>query len=108
MRRAVILDLAATQQRAVKPDGASKLDHAWVYNPSDGVVYLNIWDDLAVSGSPSLDIADVDDQIVIPSLFAGVVYLEFGASGSVVVSASTAAAGTGAPSEDVAISLRWT
>lgn len=109
MRRDVITDLDDTQQRVVRPNASttSRLDHLWVTNPADAPVYIHLWDDSAVTGSPALDIADVTDQVLVASGFSGIVYLGLGISGSVVISASTAAAGTGAPSDALAVSLRW-
>lgn len=105
--REVILDLDDTQQRLVKPDRFTKADHVWVQNASDATVFLNFWDDLAVTGSPALAIADVDDQCAVPAGFAGIVLLELGVSGSLVLSASTGSDGTGAPSDALSISVRW-
>lgn len=106
-----IVTLDETQQRITPPSGATTLDHLQVNNPAATTVYLNFWVDTATSGAPALNITAIADQVAVPAGAAEPVLMDLpifsGTSGTVVMSASTAADGTGAPSADLQASLRW-
>lgn len=111
MQRTVIAALNATQQRVVPPIGTRKLDHIQVNNPAATVVFLNFWVDTALTGAPALNISAIVDQVAVPVGAAEPVLMDLpifsGTSGTLVISASTAVNGTGAPSSDLQVSLRW-
>jgi hypothetical protein len=109
MQRTTNSALNATQQRLTPPSGATTLDHVHVSNPAATTVYLNFWTDSATSGAPALSITAIADQVAIPTGVAQPVLMDLPllASGTLVVSASTAADGTGAPSSDLQASFRW-
>lgn len=111
MQRTPIAALNATQQRVTPPIGTRKLDHLQVYNPASAVVYLNFWVDTATTGAPALSISAIADRVAVPIGAAEPVLMDLpilsGTDGSLVISASTAIDGTGAPSSDLQVSLRW-
>lgn len=109
MQRTPVSGLDDDQVRIAPPSGARSLDHVMVSNPSDAVAYLNFWVDSATEGSPALAIADVADQVAIPAGAAQPVLMELPilAAGSLVISASTDPDGTGTPSAELQMSIRW-
>lgn len=108
MAQAIALTEAQTRV-AVRGPSYRKLDSLVVHNPSTNArVFLNVWDDIATSGSPALAIANVMDQIPIGPGLSAVIFIDRLISGSLVLSASTAADGTGAPAGAVDVGgLRW-
>ncbi len=109
MQRTPISDLDDTQRRVAPPADATTLDHVMVTNSGTDLVFLNFWVDAATTGSPALAIGLIADQVGIPAGAAQPVLMELGVlkTGSLVISASTDADGTGTPSADLQVSLRW-